>query len=198
MDPKPVTLEGKHVRLVPMEPEHADEFVRIGLGHDLFRWYPWAVETEHDMREFIARILRFRDDGSWLPFTTVDRASGRIAGSTSYLGIDRGHRRLEIGSTWLAPEWQHTHCNTEAKYLQLRHCFEELGCVRVEFKTDSLNAASRAALARIGAVEEGTFRNHMICPGPRLRHSVYFSVIDSEWPDVKRRLEEKLARGGAR
>ena len=194
MDVRPVTLEGRFVSLVPMEAAHADAFVEIGLGHDLFRWYPWAVETEPDMREFIARILRFRDDGTWLPFTTIDRASGRIAGSTSFLAIDRGHRRLEIGSTWLAPEWQRTRCNTEAKYLQLRHCFEDLGCVRVEFKTDSLNERSRAALLRIGAVEEGTFRNHMICPGPRLRHSVYFSVIDSDWPAVKRQLEDKLAR----
>jgi RimJ/RimL family protein N-acetyltransferase len=117
-------------------------------------------------------------------------------GSTGYLNIDRQHRRLEIGGTWIAPEWQRTACNTEAKLLQLTHAFETLGCNRVEFKTDSLNERSRAALLRIGATEEGTFRNHMVMPDGRLRHSVYFSVIESEWPRVRVRLEALLERKG--
>ena len=194
MNIQPVTLEGRFVRLVPLSLEHYDAFAEIGLGHDIFRWFPFAVDNKDEMLSYVRGMLAMRDAGISLPFTTIERASGRIVGSTSYLVIDRANRRLEIGSTWLAPPWQRSACNTEAKYLQLRHCFEELGCIRVEFKTDSLNAKSRAALLRIGAVEEGTFRNHMICPGNRLRHSVYFSIIDTEWPKVKEALEQKLTR----
>jgi RimJ/RimL family protein N-acetyltransferase len=194
MDIQPVTLEGRFVRLVPMAMEHYESFVAIGLGHDIFRWYPFAVDTESDMLAYMRNCLAGCEAGTSLPFTTIERSTGTIVGSTSYLMIDRAHRRLEIGSTWLGAPWQRSVCNTEAKFLQLQHCFEELACVRVEFKTDSLNTRSRAALLRIGAVEEGTFRNHMICPGGRRRDSVYFSIIDSEWPAVKRRLEEKLAR----
>ncbi len=194
MDIQPVTLEGRFVRLEPMRLEHFEAFAEIGLGHDIFRWYPFAVETRDEMLAYVRGSLAGRDAGTMLPFTTIERATGRIAGSTSYLAIDRGHRRLEIGSTWLGVPWQRSPCNTEAKYLQLRHCFEELGCNRVEFKTDALNARSRAALLRIGAVEEGTFRNHMVCPGGRLRHSVYFSIIVSEWPALRQRLEQMLAR----
>ncbi len=189
-----VTLEGRFARLVPMDASHLEAFYEIGLGHDIFRWYPFSVDTEEEMRDYVHACLGYRDAGTWLPFTTIDKATGRIAGSTSYLAIDREHRRLEVGATWLGVPWQRTALNTEAKYLQLRHCFEVLGCRRVEFKTDSLNARSRAALLRIGAIEEGTFRNHMICPGGRQRHSVYFSVIDSEWPRVKEHLEALLAR----
>ena len=132
--------------------------------------------------------------GTVLPFTTIDRKTGRIVGSTSYLAIEPAHKRLEIGGTWITPSHQRSPVNTEAKLLQLSHCFEVLGCNRVEFKTDSRNAKSRAALARIGAVEEGTFRAHMVMPDGALRTSVYFSVIASEWPGVKARLLQKLAR----
>ncbi len=193
MDVRPVTLEGRFVKLVPLERDRFDELTAIALGHDLFRWYPWPLETDAELRAFFDRCLRWREEGSWLPFVTTDRTTGRAVGSTSFLAIDHHHRRVEIGSTWLAPEWQRTACNTEAKYLQLRHAFEDLGCIRVEFKTDSRNERSRAALLRIGAVEEGTFRNHMVCPGPRIRHSVYYSIIDSEWPAVRHRLESMLA-----
>jgi RimJ/RimL family protein N-acetyltransferase len=126
-------------------------------------------------------------------FVTVAKAIGRVVGSTSYLNIDRQHRRVEIGGTWTTPAWQRSAINTEAKYLQLRHAFETLGCIRVEFKTDALNSKSRQALARIGATEEGTFRNHMIMPDGRIRHSVYFSITDDEWPRVKAHLEGLLA-----
>jgi RimJ/RimL family protein N-acetyltransferase len=110
------------------------------------------------------------------------------------MSIDPPNRRLEIGSTWIAPKWQRTAINTEAKLLMLTYAFEELKSIRVEFKTDSLNTQSRTAIARLGAVEEGTFRNHMVTQGGRLRHSVYFSIIDSEWPAVKSRLETALKR----
>jgi RimJ/RimL family protein N-acetyltransferase len=117
---------------------------------------------------------------------------GRVIGSTRYANIDRAHRRVEIGWTWVARAWQRTAVNTEAKYLLLRHAFETLGCIRVELKTDSLNAQSRAAILRIGAREEGIFRNHMITASGRIRHTVYFSITDAEWPEVKSRLEAKL------
>ena len=193
MDPRPVTLRGRVVRLEPMGEAHLERLVEIGVGHDIFRWFPFAVETREDMRSYLAMAISGMKAGLAVPFVTVLRATGEVVGSTSFLAIDRANRRLEIGATWIGVAWQRTACNTEAKYLQLRHCFEELGCARVEFKTDALNARSRAALLRIGAVEEGTLRSHMVCPGGRLRDSVYFSVIESEWPALKGRLEAKLA-----
>ncbi len=150
------------------------------------------------MREYLAVALAGLAAGTALPFVTISRESGAPIGSTSYLAIDRMHRRLEIGATWLVPGAQRTAANTEAKYLQLRHCFESLGCIRVEFKTDERNARSRAALARIGAQQEGIFRSHMRMPDGFLRNSVWFSVVASDWPDVKRRLEALLARADAR
>lgn len=193
---EPVTLEGRYVRLVPTELAHVDDFIRVGLGHDLFRWFPWAIETPEQMRASVLGALAMREAGQVLPFTTIDKRTGQVAGSTSYLAIDRAHRRLEIGATWLAPAWQRTVCNSEAKFLQLAHAFEALGCVRVEFKTDALNEQSRRALVRIGAIEEGTFRQHMVCPGGRLRDSVYYSILDREWPDVKKRLASGLCSEG--
>ena len=111
------------------------------------------------------------------------------------MSIDVANRHVEIGSTWIAPAYQRTAVNTEAKYLMLRHAFETWKCLRVEFKTDSLNEKSRAAISRLGAKEEGTFRNHIVTSTGRIRHSVYFSIVDTEWPEVKRRLEERMARG---
>jgi RimJ/RimL family protein N-acetyltransferase len=122
----------------------------------------------------------------------IDKASRRIIGSTRYGNIDRVHHRVEIGWTWVARQWQRSAVNTEMKYLLLRHAFETLKCIRVELKTDSLNERSRAAILRIGAREEGTFRNHMITASGRIRHTVYFSILDSGWLDVKTRLEFKL------
>lgn len=180
----------------PLRLEHVEDLAAIGVGHDIFRWFPFAVDTKEDMLTYVRTGLAAQEAGTALPFVTIELASGRIAGATSLLAIERTHRRLEIGATWLGEAFQRTACNTEAKFLQLRHCFEDLGCVRVEFKTDALNAPSRAALARIGAVEEGTFRNHLICPGGRLRHSVYYSIIDSEWPAIKHHLQQLLVGRG--
>jgi RimJ/RimL family protein N-acetyltransferase len=147
------------------------------------------------MRTYVEAALREQAAGVSLPFATIDLASGRVIGSTRYGNIDRANRRVEIGWTWVAPPWQRTPVNTEAKYLMLGHAFETLGCMRVELKTDSLNERSRAAILRIGAQQEGIFRNHMVTESGRIRHSVYFSLIDSEWPAVKARLEEKLRTG---
>jgi RimJ/RimL family protein N-acetyltransferase len=146
------------------------------------------------MRSLVEGALAAAQAGTEVPFATVDRASGRVIGSTRFLSIDAHHRRLEIGYTWIAPAWQRTAANTEAKLLMLRHAFDTLGALRVEFKTDSLNERSRAALAAIGATEEGTLRNHMVTDSGRRRHSVYFSVIQEEWPSVRQLLEARLTR----
>ena len=164
----------------------------MAFDDEIWRWTTAVIRTPADLREYMETAIRWQEAGEALPFATIDRASGRAVGSTRYAAIDRENRRLEIGWTWIAPAFQRTYVNTEAKYLMLRHAFETLGCVRVEFKTDSFNEKSRRALLRIGAQEEGTMRNHMIMPGGRLRHSVYFSILDSEWPQVKAALEEKL------
>lgn len=193
-DPRPITLPGRFVRLEPLSEAHVEPLVEVGAGKGIFRYFPVQIETAAEVRAYLGHCLAGLKFGETITFATVSLADGRPVGTTSFLAIDRANRKLEIGGTWLAPEWQRTACNTEAKYLQMRHAFEDLGAVRVEFKTDSLNERSRAALIRIGAVEEGTMRKHMIVPGPRNRHSVYFSVIDSEWAGVKSRLEEMLAK----
>ena len=125
-------------------------------------------------------------------FATVERSSGRTIGSTRFMNIDRVNKRVEIGSTWIAPPWQRTAVNTEAKYLMLRHAFEVWGCIRVELKTDALNQKSRNAILRIGAKEEGTLRRHLMTWTGRVRDTVYFSIWDSEWAQVKAGLENRL------
>lgn len=193
MNIEPVTLEGKHVRLEPLALAHDAGLCEVGLDPEIWRWMPQLIATPEDMRAFIEAAMKAQAEGAALPFATVEKASGKPVGSTRFFNFDRAHRRGEIGWTWIAPPRQRTVVNTEAKYLMLRHAFENWGCIRVEFKTDSLNERSRAALLRLGAKEEGTFRNHMIMPSGRIRHSVYYSIIDPEWPEVKAHLERKLS-----
>jgi len=150
------------------------------------------MRSEAEMRAYVEAELAKQQAGQVVRFVTIATAIGQPVGSTSYMNIDRQHSRLEIGGTWITPAWQRSPINTEAKYLQLRHAFETLGCIRVEFKTDALNTKSRQAIARLGAVEEGTFRNHMIMPDGRIRHSVYFSITREDWPQVKAHLEERM------
>lgn len=173
---------------------HHSDLSEVGLAPDLWRWIPIPVRTSAEMATYIETALAEQAAGKSLPFAQIDRATGKAIGSTRYMNIESAHRRLEIGCTWIAPAWQRTAINTESKYLLLRHAFETLGCIRVELKTDSLNDRSRAAIRRIGAVEEGTFRNHMLVAGGRVRHTVYFSIIDSEWPAAKAQLERVLSR----
>ena len=189
---EPVTLEGKHVRLEPLSLAHHAALCEAGLDEDLWRWIAAPVRTPEEMRAYIETALSEQAAGRALPFATIERASGRAIGSTRYGNIDRPNRRVEVGWTWIARPWQRTAVNSEAKYLMLRHAFETLGCIRVELKTDSLNQRSRKAILRIGAQEEGTFRNHMITASGRIRHTVYYSIVDSEWPAVKVSLEKKL------
>jgi RimJ/RimL family protein N-acetyltransferase len=188
----PVTLEGAHVRLEPLAKAHLAGLAAVGLDEGLWLWIPVPVRTAQEMAGYIETALEEQERGVSLPFALIEKATRRVVGSTRYGNIDRAHHRVEIGWTWVAREWQRTAVNTEAKYLLLRHAFETLGCIRVELKTDSLNERSRTAILRIGAREEGIFRNHMITASGRVRHSVYFSVVDSEWPAVKARLESRL------
>jgi RimJ/RimL family protein N-acetyltransferase len=188
----PVILEGQYVRLEPLRPEHATGLAEIGLDEDLWKWIPTPVRTPAEMSSYVQTALKEQANGSALAFVLIEKASGRTIGSTRYGNIERAHYRLEIGWTWVARQWQRSPINTEAKYLLLRHAFETLKCIRVELKTDSLNDRSRAAILRIGAREEGTFRNHMVTASGRIRHTVYFSIVDSEWPEIKARLEARL------
>jgi N-acetyltransferase len=188
----PVILEGPHVRLEPLALEHTPGLVEVGLDSELWKWIPIPVRTPEEMRAYVQTALKEQADGFALPFALIEKSSGRTVGCTRYANIERTHHRLEIGWTWVARQWQRTAVNTEAKYLLLHHAFEALKCMRVELKTDSLNDRSRGAILRIGAREEGTFRNHMITASGRIRHTVYFSIIDSEWPGVRTQLEAKL------
>jgi RimJ/RimL family protein N-acetyltransferase len=190
---EPVSLAGRYVRLEPLTLNHLDALCVVGFDEELWRWTTTRLRAPEDMREYIETALRWQAEGTALPFATVELAAGRVVGSTRFANIDRANRRVEIGYTWIAPAWQRTAVNTEAKYLMLRHAFEQWNVIRVELKTDALNEKSRRAMTRIGAQEEGVFRNHMICHGGRIRDTAWFSFIDSEWPQVKADLEQKLA-----
>ena len=189
----PVVLEGSAVRLEPLTLAHLDPLCAIGLDPSIWTWMPKPVTTRDEMRTWIETALARQEAGEALPFAIVERSSGAVAGSTRFMEVSPPNRRLEIGWTWLGKAWQRTAVNTGAKYLLLRHAFETLGATRVEFKTDALNTASRRALARIGAHEEGTLRSHMVTASGRVRDSVYFSVIAAEWPDVKVALGARLS-----
>jgi N-acetyltransferase len=191
---EPLTLEGSVVRLEPLSPDHLNGLIAVGLDSELWRWTLNTIQAPGDMRSYVEKALAAAVDGSEVPFATVERSTGTVVGSTRFLNIEPHHRRLEIGYTWIAPQWQRSAVNTEAKVLMLAHAFNVLGALRVEFKTDSLNDRSRRALLGIGATEEGTLRNHMLTDTGRRRHSVYFSVIEEEWPHVRMHLEQRLAR----
>jgi RimJ/RimL family protein N-acetyltransferase len=190
----PVTLEGSTVRLEPIRREHAEIFWEIAKESldDIFQWIPYRVKTREDFQRLVEKIFEEQERGESVAFATVDRRSGQVIGSTRFMNIDRANRRVEIGSTWIIPAWQRTGVNTEAKYLMLRHAFEVWNCFRVELKTDALNLKSRNAILRIGAKEEGTLRRHVLTWTGRVRDSVYFSILDSEWPSVKTTLEQRL------
>lgn len=182
------TLEGSLVRLEPLGLVHLDGLAEVAFDPALWRWTLARPTDREALEAWLRTALDNAAAGSEVPFATIDRASGRPIGSTRFLNIVPEHRRLEIGWTWVASAYQRTGANREAKRLQLEHAFETLGANRVEFKTDSLNERSRTALLGIGATFEGIFRNHMVMPEGRLRHSAYFSVIREEWPAVKARL----------
>jgi RimJ/RimL family protein N-acetyltransferase len=191
---EPVTLVGRRVRLEPLELRHLDDLAAVGLDPAIWAW-TIARPTDRDgLRAWLDPALANAAAGIELPFATIDLASGRAIGSTRFLNIVPEHRRLEIGWTWVGARFQRTGANREAKLLQLAHAFDDLGANRVEFKTDSRNGPSRAALLGIGATFEGIFRNHMIMPGGPLRHSAYYSVTVEDWPEVRARLLALLDR----
>jgi len=187
-------LEGDFVRLEPMTPEHHDGLSAVGLDPEIWRFTLVVVQTPEEMRGYMDAALELQRGGTTLPFVTIERSSGRIVGSTRFGNYDPANRRIEIGWTWIAPRWQRTAINTEAKYLMLSHAFEKLHCVRVELKTDVLNTRSRRAMLRIGAKEEGVLRKHSLVWDGRYRDSIYYSILDDEWPTVKQELEKMLIR----
>jgi RimJ/RimL family protein N-acetyltransferase len=192
--PQPVTLAGPFVRLEPLALDHAPALARVGLDAELWRWIPTPVTTAEEMTAYVSTALDEQRRGLALPFAIVDAAHGQVIGSTRFANIDVKNRRLEIGWTWLAVSHQRTAANTNAKRLLLAHAFEQLGAMRVELKTDALNEKSRNAILRLGAVQEGIFRKHLITASGRVRDTVYFSILDSEWPAVRSKLDERLAQ----
>jgi RimJ/RimL family protein N-acetyltransferase len=190
---EPVVLTGRRVRLEPLIEAHSEALWAAGQDQSIWTLNPAPVRSAADMRAYVAQALDEQARGAALPFVTMETTTEQIVGSTRFGNIVAAHRVAEIGWTWINPQWQRTYVNTEAKYLMLRHAFETWRCNRVEFKTDSLNTRSRNAILRLGAQEEGVFRNHLITASGRLRHSVYFSIINTEWPDVKARLEQFLS-----
>ena len=192
---QPVTLTGNYVRLEPMTVDHTSALAEIGVGQNFWDFMLYGdMNTAEDMRYWVLDILSRAEKGTDLPFVAVHLSSGRVAGATRYLNILPKDKGLEIGGTWYGPEFQRTAVNTECKYLLLRHAFETLGCIRVQLKTDLRNERSQKAIERIGAVKEGVLRNHMILPDGRYRHSVFYSILDTEWPQVKERLGQMLEK----
>ena len=191
----PLSLQGSVVRLEPVRQEHAELFWEVAKNdlEEVFRWIPYPMKTREDFQRLIDKAFAEEGRGESVVFATVEQHSDRVIGSTRFMNIDRVNRRVEIGSTWIAPAWQRTGVNTEAKYLMLRHAFEVWKCMRVELKTDALNQKSRNAILRIGAKEEGTLRSHLLTWSGRVRDTVYFSILDNEWPEVKVTLEARLA-----
>ncbi len=194
MNLTPVALSGTSVVLEPLSLNHLDPLCEVGLDPDLWKITMTMIRTRDEMKTYIETALRWHEEKTALPFATVEKSTGTLVGSTRFANIDHANKRVEIGWTWIAKPWQRTAINTEAKYLMLTYAFETLGALRVEFKTDSINQQSRNAILRIGAKEEGIFRNHMIAPTGRIRHTVYFSIIAEEWPLVKQNLAGKVQR----
>lgn len=194
MELEPVVLQGAHVRLVPMTMEHVPALWEAGSDPDLWRFTLTQIHSEDDMRRYVETALRLREQGTALPFVTTEAATGRVIGSTRLGNVDVWNRRVEIGWTWIAAPWQRSPINTEAKFLMLRHAFETLGCIRVELKTSALNEKPRRAIARIGGREEGILRKHAVSEDGRIRDTVYFGIVDDEWPDVRARLLAMMAQ----
>jgi RimJ/RimL family protein N-acetyltransferase len=195
MDVKPVVLTGKHVRLEPMTEAHIQGLAKIGVGQSFWDFMLYGnMNSEEDMRGWVMDIISRGKKGTDLPFAVIHLASGRVAGATRYLNIMPSDRGLEIGGTWYGVDFQRTAVNTECKYLLLSHAFETLGVIRVQLKTDLRNERSQKAMERIGAKKEGVLRNHMILPDGRYRDSVFYSILDSEWAEVKNNLIRIMSR----
>ncbi len=193
MKVEPVILEGEVVRLEPMRVDHLPALCKVGLEPSLWELTTNTVKDRSDLELYVRNALADQMLGKAIPFVTVEKQTGTVVGSTRFGNIEIPNRKAEIGWTWIAPRWQRTAINTEAKLLMLTHAFEVWKCIRVELKTDVKNERSRNAMLRIGCIEEGILRNHMITDSGRYRDSVYYSIIESEWPSVKENLMSKLA-----
>lgn len=192
MEITPVVLIGDRVKIQPMEDSHVQELFDAGNNPDIWVYMPMKVQSIEDMKYLVKGALQAREQGSEFPFVIFDKDSGKIVGSTRFLNISIPNRNLEIGWTWLSPTVWRTKINTECKYLLLKHCFETLGAIRIQIKTDGRNVQSQQAIERLGAVKEGVLRNHVVMPDGYLRDSVFYSVIDQEWVLVKDKLENML------
>lgn len=194
MDLSPVTLEGRHVRLEPLAAHHLDGLWAVAADPELWRFTVDRVGSRAELDRWFGDAERARAAGAALPFATVLASDGSVVGSTRFLNASAPDRRVEIGATFVGAAWQRTAVNTEAKYLMLRHAFEAWGCVRVELKTGHRNLKSQAAILGLGARQEGTLRRHTRLHDGTWRDTVFFSVLDDEWPRVKAGLEARLAR----
>ncbi|MFN8381670.1 MAG: GNAT family protein [Anaerolineales bacterium] len=191
----PVILQGKYVRLEPLSESHISGLTEIGIGQSFWDFMLYGnIQTEGDMRNWVLDIRSRAEKGTDLPFAVIHLASGRVAGATRYLNIMPKDRGLEIGGTWYGMDFQRTPVNTECKYLLLTHAFETLKCIRVQLKTDKRNERSQKAIERLGAKKEGVLRNHMILPDGRYRDSVFYSILDTEWADVKSNLKDMMTK----
>jgi RimJ/RimL family protein N-acetyltransferase len=188
----PMTLEGRFIELVPLSLAHLDRLCHIGLEPRLWQGTTIKVQTRDAMESYVRAALDAQHAGTALPFAIVEQSTGEVVGTTRYHSAVHAHRRIEIGFTWVAMPWQRTLVNTESKYLLLKHAFDALGCIRVEFKANAENDQSRRALLRIGASEEGTLRNYRISPTGKTFDLTVFSITSTEWPQVRANLETKL------
>ncbi len=195
MDIHPLTLTGKIVRLEPLSEAHIPELTVAGQDEGIWQYMRYGViKTEEQMGVLVRELLRRQQRGTDLPFTVFHQEAGRAIGMTRYMEIQREARGLEIGGTWYDPQYQRTAVNTECKHILLRYAFEELGCIRVQFKADLRNERSQRAIERLGAVREGVLRDHILLPDGTVRSSVYYSILKAEWPAIQARLEEMLQR----
>ena len=195
MNVRPVQLEGNVIRLEPLSLSYAEDLADIGNDPTIWCYLPYGdITTLEKMRGLVKMFLKNAEKGEDLPFAVIYQETGLPIGCSRYLDIDRGNRKLEIGGTWYGTEFQRSKVNTESKFLLLQHAFENLKCLRVQFKSDARNLRSQKALERIGAVREGVLRNHMILPGGQVRDSVIYSIIEEEWPKIKAGLEIKLLK----
>jgi len=194
MNVRPVTLTGKLIRLEPLSLDHVPDLTLVGCDERIWKYMLYGeIHDESGIRRWVEDMLGRQSRGADLPFAVIDLQSGRAIGGTRYIEVRPEHRGLEIGGTWYGVDYQGTGVNKEAKYLLLKHAFETLGCIRVQFKTDVRNLHSCVALEKLGAVKEGVFRNHIIRLDGVVRDSVYYSILDREWLAVKRKLEQRLA-----
>lgn len=191
---KITTLVGERIDLIPLDLQLADELAQNTISKNNWHCVHWGIKTKNDVSENISKLIESNQNQICLPFMFKDKISNQVVGCSRFMTISRENKRLEIGGTWIGEKWQNTHVNTEAKYLMLKYAFEELGCYRVEFKVDALNFKSQKAVTRIGAKYEGELRNYIIQSGERKKDYKMYSIIDSEWPNVKTLLSWYMER----